>query len=72
MVIDDKTNLDESKGRGADEIDYFFYQSQCSVISGPPTSTLQKSLSEGTFPGTWKVTYITPIFKAGYKFDVKN
>lgn len=42
------------------------------VITSTLWSILRRSLNEDIFLDIWKITHITPVFKSGINFDVKN
>lgn len=42
------------------------------VIAYPIFLLFRRPLSESVFPSVWKISEITPIFKSGDSFNIKN
>lgn len=64
--------IDISKGAGPDGIKPIFIKNVGSCIALPLKIIFNKSLSDGTFPKRWKLSYVTPIHKSGSKSMVEK
>lgn len=69
-VILDK--LDQFKGSSPDNISSIFYKNLSPTISLPLSIIFNKSIQEGYFPSAWKISNVTPVYKAGKRSDVSN
>lgn len=65
-------NLDIRKGAGPDEIPPIFVKSCGKFLLEPLFILYNKSLTEGTFPSSWKIAKSVPIFKSGKRNDITN
>lgn len=71
-VEQELSKLNVNKNGGPDGIPSFFINELKTELSTPLSKIFNKSLSIGIFPGKFKESYITPIFKSGTKSDVTN
>lgn len=66
------SNLDATKSTGLDCIGPRLLKIVPNVLAPSITYIINKSLTSGIFPTSWKQAKVTPIFKAGSKDDVNN
>ena len=66
-------HIDLNKGPGPDNIPPIFLKNCSFSLSRPLWILFNRSMSEGIFPSSWKISYVVPIFKSnGSKGDVVN
>lgn len=65
-------SLDTKKGHGPDNIPPLFFKNLADKLTSPLHIIFNKSISENTFPDSWKKALVVPIFKSGDKSLVKN
>ena len=65
-------SLDVSSGPGYDEIPPRLLKECRFILARPLWHIFNSSLSRGVFPGAWKTTLVTPVFKGGDRSDVRN
>ena len=65
-------SLDVIKFVGLDEISNRMLKDTAYSICVSLTDSFNYSLKTGIFPSDWKKANVTPIFKKGNRFDVKN
>lgn len=66
------SNLPENLNSGPDNVPPLFIKRCWPALEGPVVRLFSGILSSGTFPSSWKHSYILPIHKSGDKCDVKN
>lgn len=66
------SSFDCNKISSPDGIPMIFYVRLKDNLSLPLSIIFNKSLSEGSFPDLWKLSFISPIYKSGKKSDVAN
>ena len=66
------SKLDESKGRGPDDLPGIFVIKLGASLVKPLNIIFNRSINSGIFPKLWKVSFIIPIFKSGSTADVTN
>ena len=66
------SRLKSKKSFGLDSISSYILKIAGSVVSKGLTSIFNISNSTGTFPDSWKVAKVTPIFKEGGKSEIGN
>lgn len=64
--------LDLYKVSSPDNIPAMLYRKLSQSISIPLAALYNKSLREGVFPSSWKVSFVTPTFKSGSRSKVTN
>ena len=65
-------SLPSKKAAGGDEIPMFLAKRIAQFVAPPLAAVYNCSFSEGDFPYQLKPADVTPKFKTGDKFDVKN
>lgn len=58
------SGLKNSKAKDAFDMDTMFLKAHKQSLTAPMTNIINKSITEGTFPNSWKSAVITPIFKS--------
>lgn len=71
-VFNAMSGLDDRLGCGPDHIPVHFLKNTRYILSEVLCKMFNMSLSTGTFPDRWKVSFITPIFKGGVRSDISN
>lgn len=66
------SNMDEFKTNSPDGIPSIFYKRTIDSLATPLLIIFKKCLVEMKYPTKWKLSYITPIFKAGDISKVEN
>lgn len=66
------SKLSVSKSSGIDGISARLLKDAATVISEPLTTIFNRSLSNGTFPDSWKTAKVFPIYKGNAKNDPNN
>ena len=64
--------LDPGKSAGPDNIYPRLLKECATTLSKPLTILLNKSISEGSVPSSWKKANVTPIYKKGSRTDSDN
>ncbi|XP_055906318.1 uncharacterized protein LOC129941651 [Eupeodes corollae] len=59
--------LDASKNEGPDGIPPIIFHKCARSLAKPLTDIFNASLSEGKFLDSWKLSFLTPVFKSGSK-----
>ena len=72
MVHDAAKKLKCSFAPGPDGIPSVVYCRCIEALTIPLCLMFNRSFSQRQFPGTWKTSFIVPVFKSGDKRDVKN
>jgi len=57
---------------GDDDIPENLLQQCMQLIKGPLARIYNLSLNSGVFPDIWKTTKVKPLYKKGYKYEMKN
>lgn len=65
-------NLDLNKSEGPDKIPPFLLRKCAIALAQPLTNIFNISLATGQFLKTWKISFLSPIFKSGSKQEVTN
>lgn len=65
-------SLSNTRGSGPDGISVLLLYRCRATLGLPVTLIFNKSLAEGVFPFTWKISRVTPILKSGNPTDVAN
>lgn len=65
-------NLNDKKGAGPDGIPNLFLKNCAIGLCEPITHIFHKSVAEGVFPREWKLSYVCPIYKYGFKSSITN
>jgi len=71
-IFSELSTLNINKGPGPDGIPNVLLRHCCCSLTRPLHYLFNTSLSLGLFPEFWKVSYITPVFKAGDRSRVEN
>lgn len=71
-LLDGLYSLDKNKGAGPDGIPPVFLRNTAERIAKPLLTIFNDSLASGVFPTKWKASFISSIFKAGDRTDVRN
>lgn len=71
-IVDALKSLDVSKGAGPDGIPPVFLKMLSIELASPLFWLYNMSLQSGSFPETWKSSFLVPIFKSGKKSDIRN
>ena len=66
------STLDANKGAGPDGIPAVAARGCALSLARPRWLIFNKSLDSGTFPSSWKVASVKPLWKAGNRSDVSN
>jgi hypothetical protein len=66
------SGLDANKRPGNDGVPPSFVKLCTDGLKSPLLHIFNLSLSTGTFPSKWKVSFLIPIFKTGKRNDVGN
>lgn len=66
------SSLDINKGASPDKIAPLFLKRCAECLSFPLHLIFSKSISDSTYPTSWKMGQIIPIFKSGKKSDIRN
>lgn len=64
--------LDTNKGQGPDGLPPLFLKMCSKQLSYPLFLLFSKSLNQGEMPKVWKKSLVTPIFKSGDRYNVKD
>jgi hypothetical protein len=56
-------DLDVNKGSGSDGIPPIMLKNCASAVAKPLSLLFNRSMETSVFPGRWKVSYVTPVFK---------
>ena len=64
--------LDNTFSSGPDAIPALLIKQRAQAFVSPLSILFRKSLNAGYFPSSWKMVYITPIFKDGDRHTVVN
>lgn len=64
--------LKNSKAKDAFDMDTMFLKAHKQSLIAPMTSIINKSITEGTFPNSWKSAIIIPIFISGDPMETSN
>ena len=70
QISDNMEHLNVNKSMGHDKIGNLVLKKCHSTLSKSLTLIFQTCLNKGSFPETWKLSQVTPIFKEGNKADV--
>ena len=70
QISDIMEHLNVNKSMGHDKIGNLVLKKCHSTLSKSLTLIFQTCLNKGSFPETWKLSQVTPIFKEGNKADV--
>ena len=65
-------SLNLNKASGPDLISHKMLKGAAKAISKPITILFNRSLDESTFPDTWKIANVIPIYKKGLASDPSN
>jgi hypothetical protein len=65
-------NLDPNKGAGPDGIPPLILKNCATAFALPLCLIFNTSMSTCVFPDRWKISHVTPIFKAGSRNDDTN
>jgi hypothetical protein len=72
LIHEKLRGLDVKKAAGPDNIPPILLRKSATALTYPLFLIFNKSLSSGQFPEIWKIAHVTPIFKSGSTFNVKN
>lgn len=72
MIFNTLKAMDLNKGMSPDFVAPIFLRECADFLVEPLYTIYSKSLDDYVYPQSWKMGYITPIFKAGKKSDVTN
>ena len=72
MVSDLLHHLDTHKSMGLDGIHPRILRELAQVLTKPLSIICQQSWLTGEVPVDWKLAYVTPIYKKGWKEDLGN
>ena len=72
VVFKQLNQLNVKKGSGPDGVPNLFLRSGGIGLREPITHIFSNSLEFGVFPSVWKLSYISPIHKAGIRSEVTN
>ena len=61
------SNLDPAKSVGDDNISPRVLRHCASSLCGPLTALFRRICRTSTFPSSWKISHITPIYKRGLR-----
>jgi hypothetical protein len=64
--------LEMNKGAGPDGIPPIILKNCATALALPLCLIFNHAISTCVFPDKWKLSYVTPIFKAGSRNDVTN
>jgi hypothetical protein len=64
--------LETNKGAGPDRIPPIILKNCATPFALPLCLIFNNAISICVFPDKWKLSYVTPIFKAGSRNDVTN
>jgi hypothetical protein len=64
--------LETNKGAGPDGIPPIIFKNCAIAFALPLCLIFNNTISTCVFPDKWKLLYVTPIFKAGSRYDVTN
>ena len=71
-VVNALSTIKTSHGSGVDGISGYFIKTLITILARPLSYLFNCSLLNGTFPDSWKVARIAPIFKEGPTDDPSN
>ena len=71
-ILEVLQSLDASKGPGPDGIPPLFVKNLAVELTTPLFWLFNMSLESGSFPISWKKSFLVPIFKSGNRSDVRN
>lgn len=71
-IIGGIKSLEPKTSSGPDKIPPIFLKNCAHSLSVPLNILFNKSLSTGSFPQIWKLSYLTPVFKSGDQSFVEN
>lgn len=71
-VMQSLNSIDPKKVPGPDGLDPFLLKVAAPVIAEPITHIFNMSISSNQVPAIWKQAYITPLFKAGNRYDMND
>ena len=66
------SHLQTKKAAGLDGISPRLLRAATPAIVEPLTKIINLCLSKGTFPASWKIEKVTPVFKAGDNLNISN